>query len=96
MRATPDVRLFIMQKNRTGPPGIYHLVPNPKTKIYIYNWIIGICYLLVATYIWWITFGVYLLLLILFLEIQKKKYIYLLLILVFGNHFCWVAYLLIG
>ena len=26
MRATPDVRLFIMQKNRTGPPGIYHLV----------------------------------------------------------------------
>ena len=41
------------------------------SSIYIYNWIIGICYLLVATYIWWITFGVYLLLLILFLEIQN-------------------------
>ena len=42
------------------------------SSIYIYNWIIGICYLLVATYIWWITFGVYLLLLTLFfLEIQN-------------------------
>ena len=63
------------------------------SSIYIYNWIIGICYLLVATYIWWITFGAYLLLLIL---VFWKSKIYLLLILVFGNHFCWVAYLLIG
>ena len=32
MRATPDVRLFIMQKNRTGPPGIYHLDHDQKNK----------------------------------------------------------------
>ena len=42
--------------------------------IYIHNWIIGICYLLVVTYIWWITFSIYLLLLILFFWKSKNLF----------------------